>query len=119
MGDIIPRSVTCTMSVAAAADFTCRVPSQRRFMRQLVEARSQSGSSKMRRTAGAAAVAPAQPPQQQQEQDAAAPAAAGAAGAAPAAADRPPAPSRRGEDFDAAARVAMELATSFMFRVSS
>ncbi len=79
-------------------------------MRQLVEARCQAGSSKMRRTTGAAVAAPPQ-------LDAGT--ADGAAGGAVelAAADRPLASSRRGEDFDAAARVAMELATSFMFKV--
>lgn len=80
----------------------------RRFMRQLVEARCQAGSSKMRRTTGAAMAAPPQLDAR---------AADGTAGGAVEAADRPLASSRRGEDFDAAARVAMELATSFMFKV--
>jgi hypothetical protein len=72
-------------------------------MRQLVEARSRAGSSKMRRTTGVAG-----------------PAAGSTSAAAPAAAaaERQPAPSRRGEDFDAAAVEAMDTATSFLFSVS-
>ncbi len=78
-------------------------------MRQLLEARSRAGSSKMRRTAGAGS-GPA-PPQQTPEQQPRDPAAAAITS------DRPPAPARRGEDFDDAALAAMELATSFLFSV--
>lgn len=72
-----------------------------RFMLQLVEARCQASSSKMQRTTGAS-------PQLSAE----------TGSEAMSAADRQPAPSRRDEDFDAAASEAMDIATSFLFSVS-
>ena len=72
-------------------------PGTLRFMRQLVEARIQAGSSKMRRTGADGG--------------------AGGADAASSAAGDTPASARRGEDFNAAARVTMQLASSFVLQV--
>lgn len=90
----------CSGATAVAPTHTSQT---RRFMRQLVEARSRAGSSKMRRTTGTASPTVGM---------------SAAAVASAAAAERQPAPSRRGEDFDAAAIEAMDTATSFLFSVS-